>query len=203
METAGPHRTTRTFIALDPPQHIRAEIARWGKIELADEVLRAVAADSLHMTLAFLGDLGPEELRAAASVVCETEPRHTSVRLDPAPVGLPKRGRAKRVFVLGCDSPAGVAIQDDIECRLVAAGIFEPDREFWPHLTVARVRSARRKGGAQISAGRLPGPLPEALLEPFDAVRITLYRSKTKSAGPEYTPLAQVELPQGIHAGQR
>jgi 2'-5' RNA ligase len=40
-----------------------------------------------------------------------------------------------------------------------------------------------------------PGPLPEALLEPLGAVRITLYRSHLRPTGAEYESVAQLELP--------
>ena len=37
--------------------------------------------------------------------------------------------------------------------------------------------------------------LPEALLEPFGAVRMTLYRSELRPMGAEYLPLAAMDLP--------
>lgn len=196
-------KATRAFIALDLPDVVRAGVEEWGESELTDPALRKVAGSALHVTLNFLGALGPEDLRVAAGIVYETAPAPTPIRLDAAPVGLPGRGREKRVFALGCESPAAIALQGNIQHRLVAARILEPEREFWPHLTVARVRPAAEGGRRRGKVIRPPGPLPAALREPFDAVRITLYRSKIKSAGPEYTPLAQVELPRGIHAGQR
>jgi hypothetical protein len=40
-----------------------------------------------------------------------------------------------------------------------------------------------------------PGPLSAELLEPFGAVRMTLYRSRLRPTGAEYTPLAELDLP--------
>ena len=55
-----------------------------------------------------------------------------------------------------------------------------------------------------IAGGNLtpPGPVPEALRAPFRGVRITLYRSILRSAGAEYDPLAQVELPSDHGSGE-
>ena len=39
-----------------------------------------------------------------------------------------------------------------------------------------------------------PKPLPAEALEPFEAVRVTLYRSNLRSHGAEYVPLASIDL---------
>lgn len=197
-------KTTRAFIALDLPDALRSGIEYWGRTALSDPGLRAVPPASLHVTLAFLGDLSAAELERAASIVCETEPAAVGLVFSgAAPIGLPRRRRKKRVYAVSCDSPAAVGMQADLEARLLAAGVFEPERPFWPHVTVARVRSGR---GSEGRGRALQGPsdeLPGDLLHPFDAVRLTLYLSKTKSAGAEYAPLAQVELPRGTPDGQQ
>jgi RNA 2',3'-cyclic 3'-phosphodiesterase len=89
-----------------------------------------------------------------------------------------------------------VALQAGLERELVARRLYEPEkRPFWPHLTVARVKPERRGSKRPARIERPPGPLPEALREPFGAVRITLYRSTLRPQGAEYAPLAQVALP--------
>jgi 2'-5' RNA ligase len=81
---------------------------------------------------------------------------------------------------------------------LVAAGLYEPEkRPFWPHVTVARVRREGRGSNRSAAVSRPPGPLPKDLLQPFGGVRITLYRSQLQPQGAQYTPLAQLELPDG------
>lgn len=196
-------KTTRAFIALDLPDVVRSGIERWGAKALADPGLRVVPPASLHVTLAFLGDLSAAELERAAGIVHETEPTLIWMILGAAPVGRPRRGQQKRVYALECDSPAAMVMQADLEARLVGAGLFEPERPFWPHVTVARVRPGRGSAGRGGAAERPSGGLPDDLLHPFDAVRLTLYLSKTKSAGVEYAPLAQVELPRGTPDGQQ
>jgi 2'-5' RNA ligase len=78
---------------------------------------------------------------------------------------------------------------------LVAEGLHEADRrDYWPHVTVARVRPEGRGSRRPAAVARRPGDLPDRLKEPFDAVRLTLYRSELQPTGARYVPLAQVEL---------
>jgi 2'-5' RNA ligase len=197
-------RKTRAFIALDIPAATRAELGAWGRAEITDPALRPVAPDSLHVTLAFLAWLEPDALERAAAVVAAFVPTPVELRFEPEPVSLPRRGRGVRLYALGVVSPQAIAAQARVEEALVAAGVYEPeDRPFWPHVTAARVRRRKEGRRGHMSVERPPGALPEGLLRPFDSVRITLYRSQTKSAGAEYTPLAQVELPGPPAAGQR
>jgi 2'-5' RNA ligase len=115
-------------------------------------------------------------------------------------VGRPSSRRA-RLFALPAESPETVALQRELEERLVAERLYEPEkRPFWPHLTVARVRPEGRGGRAPRRVADPPGGLPSDLRRPFLGVRVTLYRSNLRPQGAQYTPLAQVELSQD---GQR
>jgi 2'-5' RNA ligase len=99
-------------------------------------------------------------------------------------------------FALQAVSEATEALQANLERELVQRHLYEPEkRPFWSHVTVARVRPERRGSKRPARVQRPPRPLPEALCEPFRAVRVTLYRSTLRPQGAEYAPLAQVELP--------
>jgi RNA 2',3'-cyclic 3'-phosphodiesterase len=184
----------RLFVALDLPEAVRAGIVKWGHGQLADPVLRPVGPASLHVTLAFLGYLPEREVEPLGGIVREAAGAAPSIELgDPVP--RPERGRA-RLFALPAASSGAIALQADLEERLVAARLYEPERQpFWPHVTVARVRREERGSKRPAHVSRPPGALPEALLRPFNGVRIVLYRSRIQPQGAQYTPLAQVELP--------
>ncbi len=88
-----------------------------------------------------------------------------------------------------------MALQAELEEKLVAARLYEPEkRPFWPHVTVARVKPEGRGSKRPRRVERAPGGLPNALLQPANLVRVTLYRSELQPQGARYTPLAQVEL---------
>jgi RNA 2',3'-cyclic 3'-phosphodiesterase len=184
----------RLFVALDPPEGVRAGIVEWGREALGDPVLRPVRPESLHVTLAFLGWLPEKEIPRLAEIVEAAQAAAPSLRLDD-PVSRPKRGRPS-LFALPVESPGAIALQAELAEKLVAAGLYEQEaRPFWPHLTVARVRREERGSKRPAWVTSPPHPLPKGLLQPFDAVRIVLYRSQLQPQGAQYTPLAQVELP--------
>lgn len=184
----------RLFVALDLPEQIREGVAAWGTEALADPALRPVAAESLHITLAFLGFRPEKEIERIAAVVRESADPAPWVELkDPVP--RPPRGRA-RVFALPALSPGTEALQAGLEQRLVEAGFYEPEkRPYWPHVTVARVRPEARGSRRPAVVSDPPVKLPDGLSDPFLGVRMALYRSELKPTGARYVPLAQNELP--------
>ena len=84
----------RLFVALDLPDDLREGVAAWAREALVDPVLRPVAPESLHVTLAFLGQRPEEEIEAIGEVVRErVGPAPWVELLDPEQ--LPPRGRAR------------------------------------------------------------------------------------------------------------
>jgi 2'-5' RNA ligase len=184
----------RAFVALDLPEAVRAGIDAWGAAELGDEALRPVAAEKLHLTLCFLGHIPAPDVERAARIVVAVRPRAVPVTLRSAPVAKP--GGRPRLFALDAESPAAVALQEEVAQELAEAGVYERDqRPFWPHLTVARVRAepGRRRRPRRVRTR--PGELPPALVHTFDSVRIALYRSNLRPGGAQYEPLANLDLP--------
>jgi 2'-5' RNA ligase len=186
----------RLFVALDLPKQAREGLVAWGQEALADPALRPVAPESLHITLAFLGSRPEVEVETIAGVVEESAAPAPWVELrDPEP--RPARGRA-RVYALPVISPGTELLQAGLKQRLVDGGFYEPEkRPFWPHVTVARVRSEARGSRRPAVVSKPPGSIPEELAEPRLAVRMALYRSELQPTGARYVPLAQVELPGG------
>jgi 2'-5' RNA ligase len=195
----------RLFVALDLPQAVRRGLAAWQRRELTAEELRPSRPETLHMTLAFLGYHPEREVERIAAAATGIHAEAPEVRLLPDPVPIPPR--RPRLFAIDAESPGTVEVQAKVEANLVEAGYYKPEkREFWPHLTVARVRSERRPPGSGGKKRRFarpmrveasPGPLPEPLLEPFLCVRVALYRSLLRPSGAEYVSMAHVELPIG------
>jgi 2'-5' RNA ligase len=184
----------RLFVALDLTDELREGIVAWGREALADPALRPVAPESLHITLAFLGHRPEEEVERIAGVVGESAGPAPWVELRE-PEQRPSRGRA-RVYALPAISPGAEGLQAGLSQRLEEGGFYEPEkRSFWPHVTVARVRSEARGSRRPAVVSEPPRKLPERLLEARICRRMTLYRSELKPTGAEYVPLAHVELP--------
>jgi 2'-5' RNA ligase len=183
----------RLFIALDLPSATREGVEAWGRRELGDPALRPVPRESLHITLAFLGYMPEREIEPLKRIVDSLEASAPLIKLGD-PVAKPSPRRA-RLFALPADSPNTVVLQAALEEKLIARHLYKPEkRPFWPHVTVARVKSEGRGSRRPRSVERQPGKLPLGLLSPVCGVRMTLYRSELQPRGAHYTPLAQVEL---------
>jgi RNA 2',3'-cyclic 3'-phosphodiesterase len=183
----------RLFVALDLPEGTRAGIVVWGRRELGDPALRVVPPESLHITLAFLGYLPEREIGRLSEIVASLEAATPKIRLTD-PIAKPTR-KQPRLFALPADSPGAVELQAELEGKLVEKRLYKPEkRPFWPHVTVARVKSEGKGSKRPRHVERLPQGLPKALLQPAICRRVTLYRSELKPSGAEYRPLAQVKL---------
>lgn len=192
----------RLFVALDLPDDVREGIAEWQRKALGDPALRPMRAEALHITLCFLAYRAENEIPRIEAVMRSLEPRPIELQFDPEPSAVPK-GRP-RLYTLSASGDGAVAFQGELAKALAAERLYEPeDRRFWPHVTVARVRSERlepergkRRGKARPKRVRKPPtPLPKTLEQPFGAVRMVLYRSQLKPQGAEYVALSGIDLP--------
>jgi 2'-5' RNA ligase len=156
----------------------------------------------MHVTLVFLGYQAEKAVPRIGEIVNRAGPSPVELRFDPNPSPIPK-GRP-RLYAVGGRSDSASKLQAELSQALEREGFYKPEkRSFWPHVTVARVRSERlppepgqRRGkGRPRRVQRPPSPLPQALTEPFGAVRLSLYRSNLKPQGAEYVRIHGVDLP--------
>ena len=190
----------RAFVALELPPAVRERIDVWGDGELTDPALRRVPREHLHVTLVFLGWQAEKDIGRIAEILQGCAGDAPLVQLLRDPVARPPRGKRPNFFALEVSSPGAVLLQGELAGRLEKARFHKPEkRSFWPHVTLARTRSEKREGGGRskrrMPVKRRPGRLPDDLLQPFGAVRLTFYRSILRREGPIYDPLAQIELP--------
>jgi 2'-5' RNA ligase len=184
------------FVALDLPQMVREDIAAWGETELADPALRRVPPESLHVTLAFLGNRPPEDAERIAEAMEAVATWPVLLELG-GPVGRPARGRPRLIALPALHGPVE-KLQADLSDFLAFEKLYEPeDRPFWPHVTVARVRAEGGGSRRPMQVDVPSGPSPTKRVGWFHGVRISLYRSELQPSGARYVPLAQVELSRG------
>lgn len=192
----------RLFVALDLPDDVRAAIAAWQQRALTDPALRPMRPENLHVTLCFLGYHPERKLERITEIISSVPREPVELHFDPDPSPMPK-GRP-RLYAIGGRSESAERLQAELSQALAAERFYEPEkRGFWPHVTVARVRSERlppapgqRRGrGRPRRVVKPPGRLSRPLREPFGAVRVALYRSHLKPQGAEYERLGGVDLP--------
>src|ERR1700712_1013051 len=102
----------RLFVALDLPDALREGIAAWSAEELSDPALGLVAAEALHITLAFLGHRDASEVDPVAALTAASVAAAPEIELlDPEP--RPRRGQP-RLFALPVRSEGAVALRGGV-----------------------------------------------------------------------------------------
>lgn len=151
----------RLFVALELSAADRAGLAGWAAVAAGDDpALRRVPVDSLHATLAFLGEVEDPEPVAAVVRAGTVQPGELAVG---AVLWLaPRRPHVLTVVIDGDLGP----LHDELWTGLEELGFAREQRAFRPHVTVARVRGRPRTLD-------LPAPPPR----PLRPAGVALYRS--------------------------
>ena len=125
----------RLFFALWPGAATRAALERWSVAIHSVSGGRVTRGDSIHMTLAFLGDCDGErlgELQVAAA----------SVRVEPFELVLDEAGfwKHNRLAWAGATETPGAltAMVSDLRAAVAAAGFAFDPKPFVPHVTLVR-----------------------------------------------------------------
>lgn len=186
-------QTTRTFIALPLPGAVRSKLEALQRA-LGQEIpgARWVGPESLHLTLAFLGDVHDTDLNAVCRAVAESVRERSRFSLEI--VGLGAFPNPTRPRVLWAGIGGDVDLLNDVQRSVFDAATrsgYRPDERFHPHITLARFNPGRS------SAVDL-GPLLEAYrtwtLGPFSADTVITYASTLTPDGPAYAPLNRAPL---------
>jgi 2'-5' RNA ligase len=147
--------------------------------------LRLLRPEQLHVTLAFIGEVGEDKAKAAEEVVAQLPPGLGGRGLLAGFLLLPSP-RKTRVVTLAVEDreSAFAAVFEAVMGGLERAGVMEREkRPFTPHVTVARLRD--------------PGPVvPKSECEkaPYPIESVCLYRSELKREGACYSVLSRRTL---------
>jgi len=187
----------RLFVALDIDASIRGRIAQFmdGVRGFAPDA-RWVSAESLHVTLKFIGEWPAERLD-------ELKRALMGIRGQPAEITFSGTGffptpKSARVFWIGIQAgPELASLAGAVDAATSALGVESEKRAFAPHLTLARTGSGRPQ---RVSSDR-PNPSFRRLQEKLVAMpapafgtmsprEFFLYESKLSPKGAVYTKLA-------------
>lgn len=185
----------RLFVAVPIPRVIQTAIAGIQE-ELAAFALpfRWVDPDLTHITLKFLGDTNPRQLRDLASQLDWAAGRSEPMKLTTAGVGAFPNSRRPRIVWLGMD---GETLQlerlaDDVDEVAVELGYEGERRRFRPHITIGRLRRGYDPTDEFELAARELTLRPQQL----EVDRIQLYRSVLGPHGPNYSVVDEWRLGQ-------
>jgi 2'-5' RNA ligase len=184
---------TRTFVAVEMNNALQSHLA--GIIRQVAQALpgiRWVDASSIHLTLAFLGELTDEQV---AEAIQETEmaaqqARPFSYRLSH--LGTFGSPRNPRVIWMGIEEASGslAAIHRILNQQLLKRGFEVETRPFSPHLTLARLKSPLSSQELQTLQALLADkPHSLASTESYTARHLDVMKSELQRTGACYTCL--------------
>jgi RNA 2',3'-cyclic 3'-phosphodiesterase len=172
----------RLFVAVPVPGHLVEFVREAQGLLPCLPGLRFLRPEQLHVTLAFIGEVG-EGKAAAARAVVESVPADMGgsgvfggFLLLPSP-------RKARVVALSITDEGGAfaALYERVMSGLEAAGVMKREkRPFRAHVTVARLRSPG-----------LVQPTSESGRARFAVESVCLFESALRREGAEYTVLAR------------
>lgn len=182
----------RLFVAADLGPAVTAGVSRAiGAARLAAPRARWVAADGVHLTLAFLGAVALDRVPAVGEATARAAARHRPLDLVVRGAGTFGRPSSPRVLWLGVDGDlrALASLQRDVTGELEPLGFPRDERAFTPHLTLARARDDRGDASLATAAERL------GRVEAGQAhvTRVLLFESHLGSRGARYE--VRVEAP--------
>jgi RNA 2',3'-cyclic 3'-phosphodiesterase len=187
----------RIFIALDIHDAIRKRIECFidGVRGFAPDA-RWVRAESLHVTLKFIGEKTPE-------VVQEIKQALSNIRSDTLEIAFRGYGffpgaKAPRVFWVGVEAgPQLAALATAVDEKVAALGISKEEHLFSPHLTLARGGGSRAPRGHSPSFRQLQEKLailPTPDFGTMTAREFVLYQSQLMRGGARYSKILSLTL---------
>ncbi|MFK3704220.1 RNA 2',3'-cyclic phosphodiesterase [Klebsiella sp. NPDC088457] len=125
----------RLFFALELPAEAQRQIVHWRAVHFPDDAGRPVAADNLHLTLAFLGEVSAEKQRALAALAGRIQQPGFTLTLDDAGQWL-----RSRVVWLGTRQPPRGLLQlaNMLRAQAARSGCYQSPQPFHPHITLLR-----------------------------------------------------------------
>jgi len=184
----------RCFIAVDINDKIsgridklQSELKRLLKNQTG---IKWVKPQLIHLTLKFLGEIEDSQIDLITQAIERICRGFKSFELEFSAVGT--FGRPPKVLWLGIEKPVKELqkLAADIEQACEELGFPREDRDFSPHLTLARIKEARPDR-----------QLPQIMdnFKKFDAGAVTVdavcfYKSQLTSDGPVYTLLNKINF---------
>lgn len=168
----------RLFFAVWPPGKTAAALAAWAKGAQRETGGRITREETIHLTLAFLGEVAEERVAAAVRAARRVRGEPHTLSIEDARLWLHNR----IVWVGPKETPAALgALVESLREELAHEGFALERRPFAAHITL--IRKAR-------AAGTL-SPLP---VVDWPVQEFTLVRSTLSTKGSSYECIARVSL---------
>ncbi|MBI4822727.1 MAG: RNA 2',3'-cyclic phosphodiesterase [Nitrospirae bacterium] len=182
----------RCFISVELPLEIKRSIDEKTKAlrDSGDDV-KWVRIENLHITLKFLGKTPEARLPEIKDRLTSAVSPLRSFSIEFASAGAFPNVRYPRIVWLGIrNSEHLVRLQSAVEMALTAIGFEPEERQFKPHLTIGRVKSARGKEALVREIENLKG----TVFGKIQVENISIMKSELHPKGSKYTRLDDIPL---------
>lgn len=168
----------RCFISIDIPERIKR------KIQIVQEQLpeflgKKTEAENLHLTLKFLGEINKEELEKVKKKLSDMKFEKFETQADSIGFFSEDFIRIIWLHLTNCEK-----LQKYLDKEL--KDLFEPEKRFMSHLTIARVKNIKDKKGFLEDLKKVKMSEIKFVVDKF-----RLKESILTSSGPEYKILGE------------
>jgi len=182
----------RAFIGIDIDEAVRHKlVAAQEQLQATGAQLKLVEPPNIHVTMKFLGEVPEDKIGAIVEALKRAAAGTGQFDIRVKGIGVFPNLRYIRVVWAGVaegrDEVIGLYQKIDREVQPLG---FRPERDFVPHMTVARVKTPKQKE-------RLAAFVKEMNDAEFGVTRaqaVELKQSTLTPKGPIYSTLARIEL---------
>jgi 2'-5' RNA ligase len=179
----------RVFIAVDLPIEIRGELSELQRaLRPLTNTVRWVAAESIHITLKFVGEVPEKRIEDIDTAVTGLTWKAFTVTVRS--IGFFPGTRSPRVFWAGMEAPTMQGLTEQLDTRMERLGFDKEKRAFRPHITLARAKNTRIDSALVSAAAQYE----DRLFGSFSVDRMFLFKSTLKPSGAVYEKLREYLL---------
>jgi RNA 2',3'-cyclic 3'-phosphodiesterase len=179
----------RVFIAVELPNEIREALSAVQRdLRHLTNTVRWVAADSIHITLKFIGEIPDKRIEDIDTALTGLTWKAFTVTVRS--VGFFPGTRSPRVFWAGMEAPTMPGLAEQLDARLERSGFDKEKRAFRPHITLARAKNTRIDGALVSAAAQYE----DHQFGSFVVDRVFVFKSTLKPSGAVYEKIREFLL---------
>lgn len=174
----------RAFIAIDLSEEVRIQLAEVIKrLRRTDIKASWVRTENLHVTMKFLGDIDDEFVPELCHMLDRIGEQESYFKVNLKGAGFfPRRGRPRILYAATDQQQRFLELIGQLDRALAPAG-FAPEKNFVPHITLARIKGSRHLSRLYAELGNV------SLSTAFRCSGLSLYRSILLPQGVRYERL--------------
>ena len=176
----------RLFVAITLPEKVKKQL---GNLEKPIEGVRWQDSTQMHLTLRFIGSVDNEISEEVQKRLAKIS--HQSFKMDINGLGqFPERGKPRVLWAGVKEQAELMKLQEKVEEACVNSGLETEDRDYKPHITIAKVKNNKANGAVKLfideyknfSLGSIP------------VNEFTLFNSKLSKEGAIHIPIEKYKL---------